>query len=138
MNFRSLQSAASLVLLVFLAGASEDALAYKCSQGGATWTCAPGVCKSGGECSPKNPVISVTPIPDNVKRCVAAGAQKEPSCRLIQTSDSVVVKEPPVNPGTIFDRWGNMKTKQRCETGGGVWDGSSGQGGCTGPRPTQK
>jgi len=33
----------------------------------------------------------------------------------------------------IFDRWGNMKTKNDCVAGGGVWDGGDGKGGCTGP-----
>lgn len=39
-----------------------------------------------------------------------------------------------VNSDPIFDRWGKMKTKQGCETEGGVWDGGAGQGGCTGPQ----
>lgn len=38
-----------------------------------------------------------------------------------------------VKPRTIFDRWGNLKTKKGCETEGGVWDGGTGQGDCTGP-----
>ena len=33
----------------------------------------------------------------------------------------------------IFDRWGKMKTKSTCETGGGIWDGGTGKGGCVGP-----
>lgn len=127
-----------LVVAVFFLGASKEAFAYKCSQGGATWNCAPGVCKSGGECSPKNPVAAASPIPDNVKRCAAPSAQKESSCRLIQTSDPAEAKAPPVNPGTIFDRWGKMATKQDCETGGGVWDGGAGKGTCTGPRTGSK
>ncbi|MHB8912970.1 MAG: hypothetical protein ACYC42_10080, partial [Lysobacter sp.] len=41
---------------------------------------------------------------------------------------------PSVNSdSTIFDRRGNKKTKNDCETGGGVWDGGDGKGGCTGP-----
>lgn len=34
----------------------------------------------------------------------------------------------------IFDRWGKMKTKASCETGGGAWAGEDGKGSCTGPR----
>jgi hypothetical protein len=34
----------------------------------------------------------------------------------------------------IFDRWGNLKTKKDCGTGGGVWAGEDGKGECTGPR----
>ena len=39
-----------------------------------------------------------------------------------------------VSSETIFDRWGNLKTKKACDVGGGVWDGGTGQVGCTGPR----
>ena len=31
----------------------------------------------------------------------------------------------------IFDRWGKMKTKASCETGGGIWAGEDGKGSCT-------
>jgi len=31
----------------------------------------------------------------------------------------------------IFDRWGKMKTKVSCETGGGIWAGEDGKGSCT-------
>lgn len=31
----------------------------------------------------------------------------------------------------IFDRWGKMKTKKDCDTGGGVWAGEDGKGSCT-------
>lgn len=127
-----------LVVAVFLLSESKEVFAYKCSQGGATWNCAPGVCKSGGECSPKNPVAAATPIPENVKRCAAPTAQKESSCRLIQTPDPIDAKTPPVNPGTIFDRWGKMATKKDCDAGGGVWDGGAGKGTCTGPRTESK
>lgn len=50
----------------------------------------------------------------------------------------VGIQAQPVNPGFIFDRWGNIKSKKGCETEGGVWDGGTGQGGCTGPRGSQK
>lgn len=43
-------------------------------------------------------------------------------------------KAQPVKPEPIFDRWGNMKTKKGCETGGGFWDDGTGQGSCTEPR----
>lgn len=37
----------------------------------------------------------------------------------------------------IFDRWGKMKTKASCETGGGVWAGENGGSLCTDPQKTQ-
>lgn len=36
-----------------------------------------------------------------------------------------------VQSNPIFDRWGRIKTKEACKTEGGVWDGGTGQGGCT-------
>src|ERR1035437_374806 len=35
------------------------------------------------------------------------------------------------NP-SIFDRWGDFKTKASCGTAGGVWEASEGKGSCKG------
>lgn len=60
------------------------------------------------------------------------------TCRFPSVKQTADKKAQPQGNGVvqaeIFDRWGKMKTKTGCETGGGVWDGGTGQGGCTGPR----
>ena len=99
------------LVLAFAGGASQALTTQKCSPVGG--------CVGGDKCN-KNGLW----IAD--KSC----SKKIPE-PLILPADK---KAQPVNSETIFDRWGNITTKKGCETEGGVWDGGTGQGGCTGPR----
>lgn len=108
---------------LFLAGLAL-ALAGGANQALAIQACSPvGGCNGGDKCN-KNGLW----IAD--KGC----GIKIPGPLILPTDR----KAQPVNPGAIFDRWGNIKTKKGCETEGGVWDGGHGQGGCTGPRTGSK
>jgi hypothetical protein len=95
----------SLLLIAVVApflGVSE-ASAMKCTQGGSTWKCAPGICVSGGTCNPKNPVIAFSPTATaRLKFCASPAGRRVSDCQLTQTQDAEPMGEPdtarPVSP----------------------------------------
>ena len=101
-------------LALALAGGANQALAMqKCSPVGG--------CMTGDRCN-KNGLW----IADKSCSIAVPGASPIlPADKKAQSQGNGVVQ------AEIFDRWGKMKTKKDCATGGGVWVGEDGKGSCT-------
>lgn len=102
-----------------LAGATSQAMAMQ--------KCGPvGGCNGGDRCNRNGLWIGDKSCGTNTSRPPVLPADKK-----ARPQDNESVKS------DIFDRWGKMKTKASCETGGGVWAGEDGKSSCTGPQKTQ-
>jgi hypothetical protein len=71
------------------------------------------------------------PTADNGACQAPCGASDSVAERHLPKGDTKAIGLPQADP-SIFDRWGNAKTKASCGTAGGVW--SEAKGSCTGPR----
>lgn len=113
MNTKTKYLAFLLTALALAGGSGQAPAAMSCGSYPA------GSCLTGDRCGAGGLWIKDSTCPIAIDQQPGSAEQRE------KTRDG-----PGVGSGTIFDRWGNYKTKASCESAGGGWIRNEGKTSC--------